>query len=202
MTQDEVKFAVDNHIVRYQRYYSAVCIEKYNGRYLWEDLFQELYLHFLKVKPEKFKPFYDQNRLHYLGGKILWYLHSKRGHRKNHADSETSPLNETCNIESVSFYEQKGDKENEFEPIDRFDMLIDGDQATDEIALFSVDIDTALNDLYTRDPFLFDVFTILQRPGESINSLSKRAKINRKFLTDSHKAACEFIRNHKQTANF
>lgn len=197
MTESEIKTAIDTHVVKYKRYYSSICISYFNGRYLWEDMFQELYIHFLKVRPEQIIKFHSQNKLHFLGGKILWFLYSKRGHRKNHVDSQTSTLNESANRIEYRFFDNMDDEENATETIG-FDLI---DEPTDPLSKIApTDIDTALNDLYSHDPFLFDVFTILQK--ETINSLSKKADINRKFLTDSHKKACEFIRNHKQLSKF
>lgn len=203
MTQEEVKSILDKHIVKYQRYYSTICISYFNGRYLWEDMFQELYLQFLKVRPETFEKFHNTDRLHFLGGKIISFLYSKRGQRKNHSDSQTSVFNETCGIIDISEYRPL------IELSDEGDAVVDRRRGVTEIAeqpsdpLQKVDIaivKRVVEDLYTYDPFLYDVFTFLQK--ESINSLSKRSGINRKYLTDSHKIACEFIRNHKQLVNF
>jgi hypothetical protein len=197
-----MKLIIDEHVTKYKSYYASICFSYYGGRYLWEDLFQEMYLAFLKVKPEKFEDYHKKDKLRFLGGRIIGFLYSKRGQKKNHTDSCSSVLNETCSLIDVSDYrhpEAFGDESEFIERKQRTKEVID--EPSSPLSKVNLnDLQDVLNDLYAHDPFLYDVFTILQK--ETINSLSKKAKINRKFLTDSNKRAVEFIRNHKQFVNF
>ena len=56
MTSKEI---IDSHINQHYEYYRKQCRYQYNGRYLWEDLFQETYLKLLTIKPETIE-FYNE----------------------------------------------------------------------------------------------------------------------------------------------
>ena len=172
-----MKQIIDKHIIEYHRYYSCVCINYYKGRYLWEDLLQELYLEFLNCNENTIAKFNEQKKLHFLGAKIIQGLYSKRGKRKEYKVG-TSNLNELSNLKEYSNLKTIQDETDPFAYID------------DE------EVKRAMDDLYKRDWFLHDVLVITQ--SESINNLSKRTKIDRGYLTKAIKEAKYYIKNHEQ----
>jgi hypothetical protein len=164
-----VKEIIDTHIIEYEKYYKFICRNYYNGRYLSDDLFQELYLCFLDADPNEVKKFADAKKLHYLGALIIRNTFGKRGYHKRQERSETSPLFELSNITEL------------------VDKRIREDQTKE------VNLEKLMDDLYKRDWFSHDVFMLAQ--NESINSLSKRTKIDRQLLTSTYKEARTYLLN-------
>jgi len=172
-----VKHLIDKHITEYERYYKSICYHYYNGRYLWEDLFQELYIGFIDCKPDTVLKFSNDGKLNYLGALILRNTFGKRGYHKKNKGSSTSNLFELSNI---------------CELVDR--SLIDENSEFDEFinSIPFEKVEDIMNDLYKEDWFKHDVFIMAQK--ESLNSLSKRTTINRKYLTDTYRNAQRLLR--------
>ncbi len=180
-----VKDLIDRHIVEYERYYKSICYSYYNGRYLYEDLFQELYIGFFNCKEDVILKFSNGNRLNYLGALILRNLFSKRGYHKKHIDGQTSPLFELSNVSEL---------------VDK--RIVDED---DEFTKFIDSIPTELieqkmNELYQKDWFSHDVFKRVVIEDENIYQLSKNTTINRKYLTENFNETKAYLR--KQLSDF
>jgi len=180
----EVKEIIDKHIVECERYYRYICLSYYNGRYLHEDLFQELYIGFINCNKDTVLKFNNANKLNYLGGLIIRNIYSKRGYHKRHKDGCTSPLFEVSNIAEL-VDKTLIDEDNEF---DRFIESIPFEK-----------VGEVMNELYKEDWFSHDVFKRVVE-GENIYKLSKNTTINRKYLTDTFNKTKEHLR--KQFTEF
>lgn len=172
-----VKSIIDKHIIEYERYYKSICYSYYNGRYLWEDLFQELYLGFVDCKPDTVLQFNSTGRLNYLGALIIRNIFSKRGYHKKHEDGRTSPLFEVSNISELVDKRMIDDRDDFAEFINKIP-----DDKLNEI----------MNDLYKKDWFSHDVFKRVAL-NENIHQLSKKTTINRKYLTDTYNQTKEYL---------
>jgi hypothetical protein len=170
-----VKAVIDEHITLNERYYKSVCYQYYNGRYLWEDLFQEFYLEFLNLKSDLVQKFHEANKLNYLGALVIRNIYSKRGQHKRYKVGETSPLFETVTIaENLNISLPQEDDTTIYDKVD-FKLVQD-----------------RLAELKRNDWFKHEVLMLLQ--NESINGLSKRTNINRKYLTDTYKDTCNQLK--------
>lgn len=83
-------------------YYKGYCKKLYNGRYLADDLFQELYECLYKISEERILRYHNLNRMRYLGTKELRTFFNRRGKKKTQR-AESSPLFEVCNLCETNF---------------------------------------------------------------------------------------------------
>src|SRR3954463_14146142 len=82
----------DAHFTENYNYYRKVCRNQFRGSYLFEDLLQETYLEFLKVKPETIEFYNEIGRLNCIVIRIIKALHNRRRNGKKNKQGETSPL--------------------------------------------------------------------------------------------------------------
>lgn len=99
------KAVVDKHFTDNYKYYRKVCYQYYGGRYLLEDLLHEVYLGFMKIRPELIDSFNQINKrtglnnLKNLGLLIIRSLYQKRFYKKKYERGSDSPLSEMNGIE-------------------------------------------------------------------------------------------------------
>ena len=77
-----MKEIVDAHFLENHEYYKKVCRYSFKDRYLWEDLLQETYLCFLRVKPETIEKYHELGKLRSIGNIIIRSLYQDRKRAK------------------------------------------------------------------------------------------------------------------------
>ena len=164
-----IKDIIDNHITNDYSYYNRISKRYYNNRYLADDMTQELYLSFLKVKPEVIKKFNEINKLRLIGGRILLSLYSKRNQGTKNKGKSVSPLHETPTISL-------------------FDVVIPSEESHEDIK--------EVLDLLMRGNDTWFFVTVFQECQEqSILQLSNKTKISRSYLTMAYKKGKELLYN-------
>ena len=197
-----IKQIIDNHFTKYYNYYQSVCRNKYNGRYIADDLLHETYLAFFKVRPEIIVRFNDVNKLQNIGGKIIISLFNKRNQGTKNKGKNTSPLHEipTNDLDTIGKF-----KCDEFE-IETADDYIDYLLFTDnlfmegekerakvkELRLSSVQ--GVINDRLRDKDTWFATEVFLQCQDKSVLKLSKETRINRSYLTKAYNSGKDVLR--------
>lgn len=116
-----MKVIIDRHIQDRYDYYRNICYYHFQGRYLWEDLFQETYLKLLEIKPETIE-FYDSiDKLHCIVIRTIKSLRQESKRAKKNKQGHTSPLFEINGLDISHGYFDESDSINEIEIQEQFE---------------------------------------------------------------------------------
>lgn len=207
MSQD-VKTIIDEHIKVNYDYYHRVCKKYYNGRYIADDMVQELYLAFLNVKEDVILKFHSVNKLKNIGGKIALSLFNKRNQGTKNAGKSTSPLHEVPALTNHNDTFVVVDKNN-FKDNDAFltyDDFIDianwkKSEPTEHDPCRHVikekqlsTMAEAMTRLMRNQDTWFEVTVFKECQNQSILSLSKETRISRSYLTRAYNNGRELIK--------
>lgn len=210
MSQD-VKTIIDEHIKVNYDYYHRVCKKYYNGRYIADDMVQELYLAFLNVKEDVILKFHSVNKLKNIGGKIALSLFNKRNQGTKNAGKSTSPLHEVPARTSVNNTFIVLDKNN-YRPNENPDDFFNHDDFIDIVnwkkseptehdpsrhIIKEKQLSTmaeAMTRLMRNQDTWFEVTVFKECQNQSILSLSKETRISRSYLTRAYNNGRELIK--------
>lgn len=179
-----MKQHIDEHIVKFEKYYRGVCYTYYNGRYLYEDLLQELYIEFINTSPNIIRKFHVNNKLIYLGHILIRKIYSHRGYHKRYDKGKTSPLFESCHIECLDI--DKIDLTSSENIESELDELINNLPPDPEY------IFKQLDEHEKEDYFEANIVRLSQ--NESLHSISKRTRISYPYIVKKYKEANENIK--------
>ena len=167
------KDIIDQHFTDNYKRYQRVCYRYYRGRYLFDDLLNEAYFEFLKVKEDVILKFHAMDKLYNIGLKIIRSLYQKRfSTKKYEGASSTSALYES---KTITLH------------IDRLDLSNESYDESQDLLFDEVSkkIDKGLQS--QDDWFCMTVFVKSQT--ESIFEMSKKTRISRPYLTKAYKEA-------------
>lgn len=186
-----MKEIIDNHFLENYEYYKKVCRYSFKGRYLWEDLLQETYLCFFKVKPETIKKYSDTGQLLRIGSIIIRSLYQERKRAKKNSNGNTSPLFEIAGSYSEDNLIKDDSVLNYFE-IELHELEIK-DSYDKALKVFDKALSEPVINNKQASSFL-KVKTFLAVQDSNIHRISKETGINRKYITDVYNEAREFIK--------
>lgn len=192
--QQDVKSIIDNHIKLNYDYYHRVCKKYYNGRYIADDMVQELYLAFLNVKEDVILKFHSVNKLKNIGGKIALSLFNKRNQGTKNAGKTTSPLHEVPTFGSC-LTDDDFSEWSAYRPESH-----DYCRHTVKEKQLST-MAEAMTKLMRNQETWFEVTVFKECQNQSILSLSKETRISRSYLTRAYNNGRELIKKEmlKQT---
>ena len=171
----------------------------------------------LEAKPETIELFDEIGKLHFIGIRILKGIFNKRGQCKNHADSGSSPLFESCTLnghdenfssflaelKEDNFNEQFGKSinfkiEEEFTDKNLYELkVIEGvyedkhrkmRNAIDEALTITNDVSRGESSNYLKVRVFLDV------QQTNISQVSKRIGVDRKYIRRFHQEGQEFLK--------
>lgn len=184
-----MKEIIDAHFLSHYEYYKKVCRYSFKDRYLWEDLFQETYLGFLKVKPETIQKYHDLGQLNKIGNIIIRSLYQERTRAKMNKNGHTSPLFEVGKYEVTDFKDSEVLNQFEIE----LEEIENRDKYDKAIEVFGKALSEPVSNEKKASPFL-KVKTFLAVHDSNIYRISKQTGINRKYITDVYNDAREYIK--------
>ena len=180
------KQIIDTHFEKNYKYYRQVCYRYYRGKYLYEDLLNESYLEFLKVKEPVIFKFSNRDKLHCIGLKIIRSLYQKRFSKANRNKGNgcnSSQLFETPSISyEIEFTEQEGKDETEIQ------MYFERATIAIEKALTY-----PVSEGKDKTPYQL-VQAFLAVEASSVNKISKETGISRTFITETYKQGKEYLK--------
>lgn len=182
-----MKEIVDSHFIAHLDYYKSYCQYSYRGRYLWEDLLQETYLNFLRVKPDVLQKYSDNGRLTTIGRIIIRSLYQDRKRAKKNKNGNTSPL-----FEINGYSDDTRDCDTNYFEIEQAE--IDFEECYNKaLKLFERALSEPVSQGKEKSSFL-KVKTFLAVQESNIYQISKQTGINRKYITDVYNEAREYIK--------
>lgn len=210
-----VKTVIDKHITENYNYYLAYCNRLYKGRYLKKDLINEFYIVLSNIEDEIIIRYNDKNNLKVLCIYIIRDLFRNRNCIKKNKNGKTSNLNEINDFFSYEMLENRVEEVNGIEDTTIYKTIEDGcfikefkDKTENEnkinhlfdceeeiLCIIKDEIFSSMDRFYSaKDPNNiknndFDMAVFVCSQNESINSISKRTKINRVSLTASKNRA-------------
>lgn len=180
------KSIIDKHFEKNYKYYRQVCYRYYRGRYLFEDLLNESYLEFLRVKEPTINKFNEIDKLHLIGLKIIRSLYRRRyasANRTGENGCNSSPLFETPTLGyEVDFLQDESKDEKEIQ--------LYFERATN---LIEKSLSYPVETCKAKTPYQL-VQTFLAVQESNINRVSIETGISRPFITETYKQAREFIK--------
>lgn len=186
-----MKEIVDAHFLENHEYYKKVCRYSFKDRYLWEDLLQETYLCFLRVKPDTIEKYHELGKLRSIGNIIIRSLYQDRKRAKKNKNGHTSPLFEFNSYSNEDSNLQDSNELNYFEiELYELEMKVNYDKA---LVLFDKALTEPVSDHAGASSFL-KIKTFLAVQDSNIYRISKQTGINRKYITDVYNEAREYIK--------